>query len=141
MGETIKLTTGDMEDIINIINTKKQAKESTVLDKELPQKVKYRIARVLDKIERELKIYLKEKESEAIKFAVKIDEKPQMTSQGNLQIDPKHQYELNEKIQEMREEVIDLGIEPIKFNLEGEEANDLSIEDIMLLIKMEVIME
>jgi len=139
MADTIKLNMGTIEDVIVNLNNKRQNKEKTILEKDLPQKVKYRLARIFDKMEREMKIYAKLKEDEALRYCIKKDGEPMTGQNGEIRIDPQYQQALGKKIIEMRDEEVDMGLEPIVFDLEGKEAEGLSVEDIMLLLKMKLV--
>ena len=140
--KTIKITNAYLDTMINspIIQT--------ITKKPFSAKTSYWLARAFDKLQREAKIYLAERQKLIEKYAKKHEEdgeerrdgkvinswkKGDMVSDGQS-VSLTNMKEFTREINELTEIEIDIGINKIKFDLEKEPA--CTIEEMALLLPL-----
>lgn len=85
--------------------------------RKLPVKVSYAIAKNIDKIERELKIYNQEREKIVNEYCLK-DEHGELKITGNqFDIDPNRIKEFNKEIDDLQSILVELDIHKFNINL------------------------
>jgi len=106
----------------------------------IPFKIRYRVTKIKNKLETEIKAFIDSRTVLLKKYSVKINGEPKMSENGGYVIDPKFLDKLNEELLPVAEEFIKLGkgFEFLKVDIENDEAYQVlsgnEIEMLLLLI-------
>jgi len=133
MTETIKITNGYLDNIVN------SAVISTITKKSFSAKTSYWIARVLDKVQREAKVYFAERQKLIDKYAKRHDIDGEGFKKGDIISDGQNvtlnnPTEFQKEITELTEIEIEIGLNRVEFDLEKEPA--CTIEEMTLLLPL-----
>ncbi|EHK2400408.1 DUF1617 family protein [Clostridium perfringens] len=119
----IKMTNKEILEKVNVLG------ELTA--RKLPVKVSYAIGKNISKVERELKLYNKERQKLIEEYCLKEDDGTLKITEGNYDIDPKRLEDFNKEINELQE--IEVEIDIHKFNIELLDGYEMSPGELMCI--------
>ncbi|AMN31766.1 DUF1617 family protein [Clostridium perfringens] len=119
----IKMTNKEILEKVNVLG------ELTA--RKLPVKVSYAIGKNISKVERELKLYNKERQKLIEEYCLKEDDGTLKITEGNYDIDPKRLDDFNKEINELQE--IEVEIDIHKFNIELLDGYEMSPGELMCI--------
>lgn len=131
--ETIKITNQYLDTMAN------NPVIQTVIKKSFTAKTSYWLARVFDKLQREVKIYLSERQKLIEKYAKRHNEDGKEWKKGDMITNGQtvsliNVKEFTKEINELTEIEIEIGINKIEFDLEKEPA--CTIEEMAILLPL-----
>ncbi|HAT4162109.1 TPA: DUF1617 family protein [Clostridium perfringens] len=119
----VKMTNKEILEKVNVLG------ELTA--RKLPVKVSYAIGKNISKVERELKLYNKERQKLIEEYCLKEDDGTLKITEGNYDIDPKRLEDFNKEINELQE--IEVEIDIHKFNIELLDGYEMSPGELMCI--------
>ena len=119
----VKLTNKEILEKVNVLGE--------ISSRKLPVKVSYAIAKNIDKVERELKHYNKERKKLIEEYCLKEDNGTLKITDGNYDIAPERLEDFNKEINELQEIEVEMDIH--KFNIELLNGYEMSPGELMCI--------
>ncbi|HAT4339395.1 TPA: DUF1617 family protein [Clostridium perfringens] len=119
----VKMTNKEILEKVNVLGE--------ITARKLPVKVSYAIGKNISKVERELKLYNKERQKLIEEYCLKEDDGTLKITEGNYDIDPKRLEDFNKEINELQE--IEVEIDIHKFNIELLNGYEMSPGELMCI--------
>ena len=123
----MKVSNGYMERVLTSESTK------AILARPLPIKVSYWLAKAMEKMEQEVRVYLQKKQEIIDTYAEKADGETKTTPDGGVVFGLNTEKAISE-FAELQKIEVELGIDKIKIDLE--KMPDLSVQEISLIMPL-----
>lgn len=119
----VKMTNKEILEKVNVLGE--------ISSRKLPVKVSYAIAKNIEKVERELKHYNKERKKIIEEYCLKENDGTLKITNGNYDIDPARLNDFNKQIYELQEIEIEMDIH--KFNIELLNGYEMTASEMMCI--------